>query len=764
MPTAAYSNFASDPNRLDRWLFDITPRDSTGAQTTVRIGTRPFITSPSDSPANTRYLGNVLQGGFDFSSAAHVLGTFGFLPPRDEGQIVALNDPEGSLDAWLAYSWPGAKVVIRHGGESRYGVLGYSEYKILRVAEVDQLLPGPDRMTLKLRSQEARLRHPVERRVLGGFGYCLDGEGTTSQVTFGAVAKLSLVNSMTAEWWMMPMATSTGANQRLFGWSVSGPFWAEIDGTTNKLNWSWLKTSVGTVTKTPDFEFLQEKKYRVAVIHSDALVRFLIYDYYADELYTEDFTGTGFNGRDAASGSFFTHATPAGALRYDGMLWDLQIRAIADDRANVEDRQWRPLTDSEKLDANLKLYAHMNQQSGTTVTDASPSPSNGTLSGDMTWRPTLTGDTDSIGTEVLNIFGKVENVTPQKVHESPPIYLCHVAESESLTAIREGGVARTLGTAYTNFRTFDDATTSATRFDTLTCPIGTYYRFNVEPAFPTTFDAEGDATGAGYVETASEIARRVITTRGPRPIDDATEIDDTAFDGLVTDNGAQIGYVVTPGETIEEMCAKVLGTVGAVLYQKRRESATPYFTVARFEGTAASSSATFTERDVKLGALQPLPVELPKYKVTSAFRRNWTPLSTADIQSSIRQTWLGRFLLDEWRFIGSTNSQIQELVDGAQELPIETYFLSWQPAAVEAQRLRNLLDGNAQGFDATFRLTGDSLDLFDVVTFHYRTLSPASGTWEDRFQTSASSKFLVLSVEEDTKEGTQRVHLWREDI
>lgn len=762
--TSDYVTFLTDPNREDIYLVELYPYDpNTATTTTLRFSNREFRTRSNETPADTIWKANS-DFVYSYSAPAIPPGTVGIVPSAVGGTIT-LGQKLGDLDYLNNYYWDGRRCVLKHGGRSKFGTLDYSDFQTIRDGEIERATVGLDRVTITLKEKEDRFAHPVERRKLGGFGHCIEFNGTTGYVDFADPAKLKIVNALTIETWIIPYVVNT--SQHILGWDNT-PFELYLD-SSGKLNLEWAKSSV-TVTKTSDFTFEAEKRYHLGITVSDTEVKFYIYDYAADSTTTETFTGTGFTGRDnpGASVAYRYGKSYGSSDYYDGQLWNTRIFNTTESASDIEARRFRPLTDTELALSSLKHYTPMSDGTGTTVTDTSSSPVSGSVGGTVNWRSTMTGlltgdeENGTGGQTVPNVFGKVYNYSPIPVDEARRIYQIHAGTINGLNGIYEGGYADIApDNVYTTVETFLAGTTTASEYDILHWSCGTYIRLGSSAVLPITVDVEGD-DGAGLLNTVSDIVYHIITTRGPSPLA-GSEVDTSSFTTLETANDAAVGIVIENDMKIAEAVNALLGSIGAIGWFNRE---TGDFTVKRFDGVGATAaSVTLTECDVEesIDSLRVLDVELPVYDVIVKFKKNWTVMGSESLAAAIKGMWRYGFSMTEWRKVASNHPSQLTPHPRAREMVLESMLQSYADAATEANRLYTLFSGVAQSVEVVIRNRVTTVDRLDVVAFSYRDLDE-NNDLQYRLNTDSSSTWVVLGIDDDAHSGTTKLTLWRENM
>lgn len=380
MPTATYTAFLGDPNREDRYLIELYPRNrSTGNIDTLRFSDSEFATEPADTPASTLYAANS-EFVYSFSAPAVAPGATGLLPSASGG-VIELGQKFGDLDyLYTDYDWDGRRAVVKHGGSSDRtdGEIAYSDYEVLRDGEVEQIECHLDRIRLILREKEQRFEHPVETRTLAGLGLGLEFDGTAGFVGFSAPAKLDLTDALTIEFWMVPYVVNT--EQHLVGWAAT-PFRVRID-STGHLVFSYTSATT-PVSHTSTATFTAKRRYHVAISVAETVITFYIYDYAANETTTETFAVTNYGSRDVDTGTAYRWGcTFGGSNFYEGQLWNPRVFDEAATEEAIAGRRFRPLASDEEADANTIHYPDLTDGSGTTVTDRAGTPASGSIDGE----------------------------------------------------------------------------------------------------------------------------------------------------------------------------------------------------------------------------------------------------------------------------------------------------------------------------------------------------------------------------------------------
>lgn len=762
----AYTDFLSDPNRTNVWLAEMQGRKKTdGSIETFRFalaGEGGYATEPTDTPANTPYRARLL-GGYNFRAKAAPPGTLGVLPLREGGQL-EIAHKLGDLDATFEeYDFDGRPIVIRHGGRSRFGRLAHADFAVVFNGLVGQALNGLDRVTVTLRERADYLSGLLEDRVFPGSTYCLELDGSSGSVSHGSPAKLDLTGSVTLEAWVVRYAT--GAAQGLGGWGGGTAFPFNLRVTSG--NVLRLASSAGTIASSTSTLATSGIWFHVAAVVDSAGATFYIYNA-ATGVESVDFVAGSFLSRPAISGSptFYLGLYAAGPSYLQGLLREVRVWGVARTAEEIRSARFRKLTAVERTDTNLKLYARLNEGTGTACADDSPSPANGTTSGTVAWRPSLGGGDELEGATLPNAFGPVEMCEPILVDPFRWIYQVHSRKANAISAVYNGASPVTLDTAYTSLATFLATTPGAGKYSTLLFDGGSYFRLGSAPDAgsngprPVTCKLQGDASGAGYVSTAADVIRRVVTSFGEPAtrLADPADLDTASFSALNTANSAPLQLWAPDKMTRAQAIDHFLATVGAVAKFNRADGK---LHLQRIEAVSGTPVLVLSEADIR-GGLRPVLVSDPFAAIRMLYRRCYRPHSVGELAQGQLSTAVGSFAQREWREVTRTSAETRVRFPLAGELEIESAFTAEADAVAEADRRLLLVKSRGRAFELECRSRAFQLDRFDLVQVTYRDEN-ARGQLQYRLGTATTNRFLVLGVEEDTARGAVKLTIWRHD-
>jgi len=164
------------------WLSDSTvPRvvlvevavRSGGTETTRYLSTRPYVTSPTDTPANT-YYDPVVVGGVQYTEVLDIAGTGGM-----SGGDISIANYNGERDSWLNDVWDNRSIKAWIGDPS----WARNDFQLIFNGIVATLnSSSSDTLTLTIRDKLQQLNSPVTDQKVGGTGTNKDN---VVSLTFG---------------------------------------------------------------------------------------------------------------------------------------------------------------------------------------------------------------------------------------------------------------------------------------------------------------------------------------------------------------------------------------------------------------------------------------------------------------------------------------------------------------------------------------------------------------------------------------------------
>lgn len=151
--------------------------NAAGATKTFYFSTEPFVTEPSDTPANTSFLPLLLDAG-RIGLNVFADGAAGGGTALEVGSV-RLANADGRFDAFQGYSVDGRRVVIRSGKGGAYP----DAFPIVFTGTADGIEPGWSDITIRLRDKQYVFDRPTGLHRYLGTNVAPNGlEGTPSDI------------------------------------------------------------------------------------------------------------------------------------------------------------------------------------------------------------------------------------------------------------------------------------------------------------------------------------------------------------------------------------------------------------------------------------------------------------------------------------------------------------------------------------------------------------------------------------------------------
>ena len=155
-----YQAWLADPSAIRCILVEVDVKLAGGSNVTRYLSNKGYVTSPTDSPANTEYA-PLIASGVKFTQSMSLDGSvslsFGDLE---------LNNHDGSLDSWLDDYWVNRAVRI-YVGDTRWARADFRQIFSGVASGIDSRTRT--RVNIKLSDKLQRLNVPITENKLGGF-------------------------------------------------------------------------------------------------------------------------------------------------------------------------------------------------------------------------------------------------------------------------------------------------------------------------------------------------------------------------------------------------------------------------------------------------------------------------------------------------------------------------------------------------------------------------------------------------------------------
>lgn len=163
--------------------------DAAGTLQTFYVSDSSFVTSPTDTPANTAFIQCASDCG-SIGLHAFADGRTGGATKLETGEIVLVN-VDGQFDAWVNYSFDGRPVTIRSGESGAYP----GAFTNVMVGTVESIEATWKQVVIRLKDKQFKFDLPVRTALYGGTNALpsgLDGlpgdlQGKARPVAYGQV-------------------------------------------------------------------------------------------------------------------------------------------------------------------------------------------------------------------------------------------------------------------------------------------------------------------------------------------------------------------------------------------------------------------------------------------------------------------------------------------------------------------------------------------------------------------------------------------------
>ena len=719
--TAAVSSISIDGSAT---LVTVVTAAAHGYDTGDRI--RLFNVSPADY---------IDAGGFVITAVDETTFTFPITgsPSAPTGSDVR---SARGLDFLRTYGFDGAEIVIYLGGTLSDGtILGYSDYGVIFQGTAAGDATVAATVEIRLRSNDYKLQRAVQDRLYRGTSHCLFFNGSSDYVTTTLPMP---AGSVTLEALVQPSST---ANSTKYLHGVRNGTSAGLrallfdTGANNRITFQ-VRNDAGTLFAATYDSLASGVEAQVAgVLDTAAGAIYLLVDGVQRAMTTVSGAWT-----TSLSNHKIGRSPDAGSNFFDGFLDEVRVWPVARTAAEILGAMGRELTLVEA--AATSAYWKLNDNSGTTAVDASPNARTGTLTG-CTWSSLWEGFPDLEGKPRPLLYGEVLELEPVAVDPSRLVYQWHDRTSQKLQAVYDNGVAlrppfaftatnisftsgtKTIACATADFTSLligqvitisgsaansGDKTIATVAADgkslTITAAVTTEaagpsvtivhktgtngyvvdltngrFTLTSNPVGRVTCWARGDNVG-GYVNTTGAIIRRMAVRHGG--LIDPKDIATAAFAAIDSAQPAPVGIYLRDPAQVLDVVNELAGGAGCWLGFSRVAG---QIQIGRLEPVTGISVASYDD-DPILGAIEPIPLDPPVWRVTVRYARNYASQGAQDLAGVVATDparW--SFATNEWRSAVAQDPAIREAHPNARELTIDSCFVYRADAQAEADRL-----------------------------------------------------------------------------
>lgn len=301
----------------------------------------------------------------------------------------------------------------------------------------------------------------------------------------------------------------------------------------------------------------------------------------------------------------------------------------------------------------------------------------------------LEGDANIAGRWKPWALGYVFNAEPVLLSAADQIYQWSLGSSQSLIALKHGGVSLPIAADYA---TYDElAAASIPSGEVGTCLAYSLARPNVSLQYGIRVDVIGDAdTSYGHPgpTTRAAIARRIATTRGVNRLDDTADIDSTGFNRLETRHAALVGWFF--GDMISKADALDIVMSGILGWWRIRPDG--LLTVGFVESPSTGSALAIEYRAEGMGHPRVVAIAAPRAATNISWRTNSAPQGRSDLALGVDDE-TASILSQPARYATSASPAVATLYPTARTfvVPASGFWLEID-AQTEAARQQGILE------------------------------------------------------------------------
>jgi hypothetical protein len=324
----------------------------------------------------------------------------------------------------------------------------------------------------------------------------------------------------------------------------------------------------------------------------------------------------------------------------------------------------------------------------------------------------LEGGADLAGKPKPLAFGEVLNVAPPLVDSTKLIYQAHDGPVQDIPDVYDRGVALTRGADYSSQSDLETTAPAAGTFRVW--PAGGYFRLGAAPDGTVTCNVEGDASGAGYVDTHADILLRILVDYAALF---STEIEPGSFSRLNTAAPGACGiWIGTDVRQISAVVDEILISAGAFGGFSRLG----VFTVGQVDTPGGIVHGEITAEEISELERLPLPADLEPviWRSSLGYQRNFTVQS--DLAASVPAARVA-FAAQEYRVVSQSDETIKSRRLLARDLVAPSLYVNQADADTENARRFALWSSPRTPYRAAARPTSLPRELGqDVVMTHSR--------------------------------------------
>lgn len=601
------------------------------------------------------------------------------LGSQSYGQIV-LADPLREIRGWLAYSWQGAPIDYYLGAGAMITAPPWPLSYFVNVfsGKTTQASASLDRITISVRDVIDQLQSDC-RPTFSGRGACIEFDGVSGVGVTNATCPAGSMTMRGLVWLKASGTAGTGTVRYIHGWQNSNLPGMRLlrytTGATDRMEFRVINDAGTAFAATFDAPPSQLNKWIEVIGRLDTETSTI-------SLWIADLssaTATAKVAETTVAGAWTTVlANHTVARRPDGASLYLYARLdeIGVWSRALADQEIRDLRGKEATESEMVLCLHMNEATGSTAYDASPSAKNCTLSGTTKWVGSLTGGTDIRGKRMPACDGKPRMCSPVLVDPVDNVYMVDYRGFASIGTWQDKGLD-----------SFVNDGDVADLYDAAAPAAGHYKTDKARGLVRINATATGEFTCTVNQAAAADAAAVALTVVRNAGIADAL-INLGAAATLTATQPAEIGYYYGLDDiAADARIGAALGSIGATRYVAQGGILTFWRLVAP---AAADSTGAIGPDDILRDDLSEPLVHQAASKVRVEYLRYATTLdytaSSTALAKAIRNDLGQEYRAQET----SENASVLAANSSAQPAVYQSGLLSAADALAEANRRNGL--------------------------------------------------------------------------
>lgn len=286
--------------------------------------------------------------------------------------------------------------------------------------------------------------------------------------------------------------------------------------------------------------------------------------------------------------------------------------------------------------------------------------------------------------------GYVFNVEPVAIDSANEVFQWSFTPSQTVVAVKHGGVPITVSADYPTYAALIAA--SIPLGQCATCKAKSLVRTNFSIEFGIRVDAVGDSNvvfGHGTPLNRAEVALRIATGYGESKLEEATDVDVTAFADVGQDHPGDVGFwwgdETSKADALNEIMAGILG-----YWHVRPNGQLSIGFIEEPDSIPSISDIEFG--DYGMSEIEIVDETIPYPSTLMTWRRNYAPQSRDQLAGSVSvDEATASVLAAAYSVAVSTDATVSQLYPTASPIAISGNFRYEEDALNEANRIQDLM-------------------------------------------------------------------------